>query len=196
VETEPLSELIPLCLERGVGITIMKPVATGLLPARLALRWLLSQSISSAVPGTTTLEELEENASVGDLVDPTLTEEELAEVEVLREGLEHVRCRICAECQPCPQDIPIGSLLGTDELFDHYRNMGTERFKAFSWSRETIDEDLLRRREMISAVESCTRCGQCEGLCPHGLPVIEMLQAMLPGMQEMISIYRGLLAGR
>ena len=37
VEREPLDELIPLCLEKGVGITIMKPLETGLLPARLAL---------------------------------------------------------------------------------------------------------------------------------------------------------------
>jgi len=37
LETEPLAELIPLCLGRCVGVTIMKPVATGLLPAHLAL---------------------------------------------------------------------------------------------------------------------------------------------------------------
>ncbi len=189
VETDPLDELIPLCLDRGVGVTIMKPVATGLLPARLALRWLLNQPIASAVPGTTTLEELEQNASVGHLLDPTLTPEEQVEVEALREGLEHVRCRICGECEPCPQGISIGALLGTDVIYDHYRNMGAERFSTFSWSRATIDEDLVRREETISAIESCIRCGECEAQCPHGLPVMEMLQGMLPGIQEMITIY-------
>jgi len=52
VERDPLAELIPLCQARGVGVTIMKPVATGLLPATLALKWLLNQPIASAVPGT------------------------------------------------------------------------------------------------------------------------------------------------
>jgi predicted aldo/keto reductase-like oxidoreductase len=194
VETEPLDSLIPMCLDRGVGITIMKPVATGLLPAHLALQWLLNQPIASAVPGTTTLEELEENASVGHILDPTLTPQEQAEVKALREALEHVRCRLCGKCAPCPQDIPIGDLLGTDVLYDHYRNMGAERFRAFSWSRGIMDEDLRRRGEMISAIESCTRCGECEARCPHGLPTMEMLQGMVPGMQEMIAMYRGLLA--
>jgi predicted aldo/keto reductase-like oxidoreductase len=192
VETEPLGGLIPLCLDQGVGITIMKPLATGLLPAHLALKWLLNQPIASAVPGTTTLEELEENASVGHMLDLTLTPEEQAEVEALREGLEHVRCRICGECEPCPQDISIGALLGTDVIYDHYRNMAIERFSTFSWSRAIIDEDLLRREESISAIESCTRCGECEARCPHGLPIIEMLQGMVPGMQKMIAIYHGL----
>jgi predicted aldo/keto reductase-like oxidoreductase len=195
VETEPLAELIPLCLDRGVGITIMKPVATGLLPARLALKWLLSQPIASVVPGITTLEELEENASVGQTLDPTLTPQEQAEVEALRERLDHVRCRLCGECKPCPQDIPIGDLLGTEVLYDHYRNMGAECFRAFSWSRAITVEDLLRREEMIAAIESCTRCGECEARCPHGLPITEMLQGMVPGMQEMISIYHELLDG-
>jgi len=194
VETDPLDELIPLCLDRGVGITIMKPVATGLLPARLALKWLLTQPIASAVPGTTTLEELEQNASVGQLLDPTLTPEEQAEVEELREKLKHVRCRICGECEPCPQDISIGALLGTDVIYDHYRNMGAECFSTFSWSRAIIDEDLQRREESISAIESCTRCGQCEARCPHGLPIMEMLPRMVPGMREMMAIYHERLA--
>ena len=51
VEREPLAELIPLAIEKNVGVTIMKPVATGLLPAPLALKWLMNQDIAVAVPG-------------------------------------------------------------------------------------------------------------------------------------------------
>jgi aryl-alcohol dehydrogenase-like predicted oxidoreductase len=58
VEREPLDQLIPMCQQKGVGITIMKPVATGLLPARLALKWLLTQSVATVVPGMTTIAEL------------------------------------------------------------------------------------------------------------------------------------------
>lgn len=53
-EREPLEQLLPLCAERGTGVTVMKPVATGLLPSALALKWLLNQPIATAVPGAAT----------------------------------------------------------------------------------------------------------------------------------------------
>ena len=84
VEREPLDELIPLCQQKGVGVTIMKPLATGLLPAPLALKWLATQPIATAVPGCTTLEEVEQNAAVGALPDFTLTAEEEAQAHEWR----------------------------------------------------------------------------------------------------------------
>jgi len=192
VEREPLAELIPLCLARGVGITIMKPVATGLLPAQLALKWLLNQPIASAVPGATTLEELEEDALVGGLDHLTLTSEEKSQVEQLRERLEHVRCRVCGECEPCPEDIPIGGLLGTDVMYDHYRTMGPEAFRSFSWSQVAVERDLKGREQLIAAIQSCTRCGLCEERCPYGLPVTRMLEDVVAPMQDMLTIWRQL----
>jgi len=50
VEREPLQKLIPVCQEKGVGVTIMKPLATGVLPATLALKWLVNQPIATCVP--------------------------------------------------------------------------------------------------------------------------------------------------
>jgi len=110
VNRAPLNELIPMCLEKGVGITIMKPVATGLLPAPLALKWLLNQPISVAVPGATTVEEAEENSLVALSGDFTLTAEEEKQVAESREALEHVRCRVCKLCHPCPNHINIGGI--------------------------------------------------------------------------------------
>jgi len=192
VEREPLAELIPLCLARGVGVTIMKPVATGLLPARLALKWLLNQPIASAVPGATTLEELEEDALVGHLADLTLTPEEKSQVAELRERLEQVRCRICRECEPCPEEIPIGVTLGTDVMYDHYRTMGSEAFRSFSWSQAAMERDLKRREQLVAAIQSCTRCELCEERCPYGLPIMEMLEDVVAPMQDMLNIWRQL----
>jgi predicted aldo/keto reductase-like oxidoreductase len=146
VERQPLEALIPECRARGVGVTIMKPLATGLLPAPLALKWLANQPIHTAVPGTTTLEELEENAAVGALERFALTGDEAREVMALHESLEHVRCRVCSACQPaCPQGIRIGTILGTDVMYDHYRTMGAEAFAAYAWSREALARDLPER---------------------------------------------------
>ena len=191
VEREPLDRLIPLCHERGVGVTIMKPLATGLLPAPLALKWLLNQSVASVVPGTTTLAELEENTAVG-RQSLALTPKERFTTQEIREKLEHVRCRICGLCHPCPQEIPIAVTLGTDVAYDHYRTMGPEAFRAFPWSRERIEREMETRPKKIAAIESCTRCGICEERCPYGLPVMDMLASMLPGMRDMVRIYEEL----
>lgn len=192
VEREPLAALIPLCQEKGIGVTIMKPLATGLLPAPPALKWLLNQPIATAVPGATTLEELQENAMVAQ-GDYALSETERAEAETLRHSLEHVRCRICGRCEPCPQGVSIGATLGTDVMYDHYRTMGPAQFRRFPWSRPRIEYDMAEREKQIRLIESCTHCGICETRCPYGLPVMDMLPQMLPAMADMMAFYRELL---
>jgi predicted aldo/keto reductase-like oxidoreductase len=67
--------------------------------------------MSEGRPGATTVEEIEEDASVGHLGDFTLSAEEKADVDLLARDLEHVRCRICGECEPCPARALRGSLL-------------------------------------------------------------------------------------
>ncbi len=189
VEREPLDHLIPICLERGIGISIMKPVATGLLPPALALKWLLNQPMATAVPGATTVEEVEENSLIGYMEDPTLTKMELKEAARFVDKLEHVRCRICNACEPCPVGIPIGTTLGTDVIYDHYRTMGQAAFTAFPWPLERIKEDSEKRCELIKQIETCNGCGLCEERCPYDLPVSSMLKAMVPSMSDILRIW-------
>ena len=189
VEREPLAELTPLCAQKDVGVTIMKPVATGLLPAALALKWLANQPIACAVPGCTTAEEVEENAAVGALDDISLTPGEESQVREWAERLEHVRCRICRVCEPCPVGIPIATILGTDAIYDHYRTMGPEVFAAFPWRRQHVPEYLEQRREVVRQIEACTECEICQLRCPARLPIIDMLRATIPAMKDMLSIW-------
>jgi len=189
VEREPLDELIPLCLKKGVGITIMKPLALGLLPASLSLKWLLNQPIATAVPGATTVEEVEENSLVGHLEDVTLIHEEEKQVSKYTKKLEHIRCRICRICEPCPVGIPIGDTLGTDVIYDHYRTMGPEAFTDFPWSSEKVREHREQRLELIRQIESCDSCGLCQERCPYELPVTRMLKERLPVMKEILRIW-------
>jgi predicted aldo/keto reductase-like oxidoreductase len=189
VEREPLDHLIPICLERGIGISIMKPLATGLLPSTLALKWLLNRPIATAVPGATTVDEVEENSLIGHMEDPALTSTELEEVTRLTSKLEHGRCRICGACEPCPFGIPIGLTLGTDVMYDHYRSMGQAAFALFPWSPERVKEDSDTRYAVIGQIESCDNCGLCDKRCPYGLPVSSMLKAMVPSMKDMLRIW-------
>ena len=189
VEREPLDHLIPICLERGIGISIMKPVATGLLPPALALKWLLNQPMATAVPGATTVEEVEENSLIGCMEDSTLTKLELKEVARLTDKLEHVRCRICSACEPCPVGISIGSSLGTHVMYNHYRTMGRAAFADFPWSQERVKKDSEQRCRLVGQIEACDGCGLCEERCPYDLPVSSMLKAMVPSMSDMLMIW-------
>ncbi|MEM2921425.1 MAG: aldo/keto reductase [Candidatus Bathyarchaeia archaeon] len=194
VEREPLQELIPICKQKGVGITIMKPVATGLLPTEIALKWLLNQPVDTVVPGATTIEEVEADVQVGQLADIALKPEEQRRVDQIAKILDNVRCRLCAECEPCPKQIPIAATLGTDVMYDHYRNMGPRAFQEFPWSTERVKEELEKRRVRISLIKSCNQCGECERRCPYKLPIIGMLHDMIEPMEDMLRIWQELLA--
>jgi predicted aldo/keto reductase-like oxidoreductase len=193
VEREPLKELIPLCNSRGIAVTIMKPLATGLLPASLALKWLINQPISTVVPGVTTLEEAEEDFMLNHMQDISLTTEEKRQVDQLAESLDHVRCRICAECEPCPKKIPIANLLGSDVIFDHYRTMGPQTFEQFPWSRERMSNSIAKIEEEVSQIRSCDGCGMCEERCPHGLQIVTMLRNMVEPKEDILRIFNRLL---
>jgi predicted aldo/keto reductase-like oxidoreductase len=192
VEREPLSELIPLAIEKNVGITIMKPVATGLLPAPLALKWLMNQPIAVAVPGATTVAEIEQNVSIGQLDDYTLTSQEEAEVAKWALDLATDRCRICMECLPCPSNIEIPGTLGTDVLYNHYRSMGPAQFGEFPWEQSRVEGERERREDLIEKISdhaACDSCMQCEARCPYDLPIVSMLRTMVPNMQNMLDIW-------
>lgn len=196
VERTPLEALIPLCRERGVGVTIMKPVATGLVPAPLALKWLINQPIACAVPGCTTIEEVEENMPVGSLDDPSLTPAEAEQVEEWRQNMAQVRCTVCGICEPCPVGIPIGASLGTDVFMSHYLTMGREQFATFPWRPGRVRGDAEQRRVTVSQIEACNECELCEFRCPSRLPVVDMLREKLPHNRDMLEIWeaRGLIA--
>jgi aryl-alcohol dehydrogenase-like predicted oxidoreductase len=195
VEREALDELVPLCRKRGVAVTVMKPLATGLLPAPLALKWLLnaaSPAIDCVVPGATTIEEAEGNALVG-RADIELSAQERAQVRALQVEWAHKRSRICHRCEPCPAGIPIAMTLGTDVMYDHYRTMGLDAFRAFPWSKAAVEQDIASRTEVVAAIESCANCGDCERKCPYGLPIVEMLRSQLGEMREMMGVYEEVL---
>ena len=188
VESEPL-ELLPLCQRKGVGVTVMKPVATGLIPSKLALKWLLNQPIATAVPGATTLAELEENSQVGYLGDLTLTPEEEAEVQRLVMQLARVRCRSCALCEPCPTKMWLSGVLGSDVVGNYYRNMSPEAFRRYPWSAESLTGGVKDRQTLLQALRACDHCGECERKCPYGLPVISMLEELIAPAEEMVRIW-------
>jgi predicted aldo/keto reductase-like oxidoreductase len=69
-------------------------------------------------------------------------------------------CRRCEYCQPCPQEIPISTVMN---LRSFWKRFPAERF--FSG----------RFPQTVETAKTCLECGECEERCPYHLPIREML---------------------
>ena len=190
VRREGLQKLIPVCQQHDVGIVIMKPVDAGLAPAEVALPWLANQPIHTMVPGVSSMEHLEADFQALNRASLALTPAEEAEVERCRQELEHRSCRICDRtggltgdlpcCQPvCEAGIPLDHLLYHDVFHNEFKTLGLERLLEFplaGWVRGRMESAFARR---LAQIQSCTHCGKCEAACPHGLPIMQMLDDMV-----------------
>jgi len=189
---DPLDELIPLCVERNVGVTVMKGLSKGRLPVALALKWLLAQPVHSVVPGAVSLDEIEESAAVGN-GDLPLTDEERESAEAVAAEVAGECCDICGRCLPCPAEIGIPGVLGTDGRLFTYRAHGLDGYRDYRWSSDYVAEDLESRERTVAAIEACNDCGECEARCPRHLPVVDLLRASLPVHRGIIATYREVL---
>jgi len=181
VRREALETLIPVAQAHDVGLAVMKPLSVGKLPAEIGLRWLANQPIHTMAPGMSSLEHLALDVAAVERQPLALSAAEQAEVERCRQALDRQTCRICeGVCQAvCEQGMQIDWMIHHDVLYEHYRNLGLEAFLASSltdWVRGGIEAHFARR---LAAVQACTRCGLCEKRCPHGLPILDMLEQML-----------------
>jgi hypothetical protein len=176
--TKPAETLLPLCKKLNVGTIIMKPFGGGAFSnANTALKYVLSNpDCDLVIPGMMRVAEVEENYSVW-MGDHAFTDEERRLIERDRERLGDQFCRSCNYCQPCPQGIPISTILRTESQV--LRRMG--------WSERRVEEV----KEAKEKLETCIHCGECESRCPYNLPIQELLpNAMqsLWGLMESRSI--------
>ncbi len=95
-----------------------------------------------------------------------LTEAEEREIQRLREELAGTRfCQRCDYCQPCIEEIPISTVLSSQDL---------------------PPEELFSRMvsEAMGKAASCNECGGCEERCPFHLPIREMISEQVKWYQE------------
>ena len=135
----------------------------------------------------TKLEEVEEDCSIGNMEDVSLSKEE-HKVNQMIQRYNNIRCRMCEKCEPCPQGIPISNILGIDSMFIHYRVMGRNGFSQFPWSRSRINDQIDSLKDTISKLKSCTKCGVCEERCPYDLEVVRRVQKAIRESEDMLEI--------
>lgn len=156
------ADLINRCKEKNIGFIDMKPLAGGAIEnASLALRYIYSNpAVTVVIPGMAEVKELEQNIAA--CIDPSpLSEEELSQIQAVRDQLGSNFCRRCNYCQPCTVGINISGVF----LFAGY----LERYDLGDWAKD-------RYSAMSVKASACIGCGVCETRCPYELPIRDMLK--------------------
>lgn len=161
IETGALKELFPLAKSLDVGRIVMKPLGGGQVRSTdLALRFILEQDISVAIPGMDKLEQVEQNLKAAKEFKP-LTEEERAILKAEAEAIGPNFCRRCGYCMPCAAGIDIPQVF----IFHlQYTSYG-------------LKDAIPKRYAGLKAKASdCIECGACEKRCPYDLPIRERMK--------------------
>lgn len=168
--------ILPLAREHDVGVIAMKPLAGGFLanpPPELvkragisinvetALKFVLSNdSVSTAIPGMMRIEEVKENAKIGESFTYMSDEEKKMIVEAMK-SISMEFCRGCGYCMPCPQGVRIPVIL---RQLNYYKNYGLTEWAKWRYKMVEVKAD------------ACVECRQCVEKCPYGLNIPEMLK--------------------
>ncbi|NLO47776.1 MAG: aldo/keto reductase [Clostridiales bacterium] len=161
--------LYTLCAQRGVGITVMKPLGGGKLiskehtpfPAPMTvaqcLHYALTRpAVSSVLPGCKTGAEVFDAVSC---LDASMEERDYAPLlGTLRNDFAG-NCVYCGHCQPCPAEIDIATI-------NKYLDIARLDEKNVPPSVRSHYNGLIRKGE------DCVECKSCETRCPFGVKVI------------------------
>ena len=181
-------KLYEILHERNIPIIVMEPVKGGTLaspvpeiiglfnaerPGASAASWALR--FVGSLPGVMTiLSGMSNDAQMTDNISTFTDFEPLSEKE--KEVIEKAKdimlgkptigctsCRYC--CDGCPQGIKIPDVFSLVNAVRVYGN---------DWRAKNFYNSHIAP---VSRAGDCIACGQCEGVCPQHLPIIELLKA-------------------
>lgn len=171
----------------GVPFTVMEPVKGGILanPPRVvrevfdaadnglsypswAIRFAASlPGVLTVLSGMSNVEQVRDNVSYMRNFQPLTAEEQaiVARATEVLDSVDQIKCTACHYCcDGCPMQIPIP---------DYFAAMN--RKLVF----EAEDDARMRYARALKnsgvGADECIGCGQCEGACPQGLPIIDLL---------------------
>ncbi|MBM4328367.1 MAG: hypothetical protein FJ118_14530 [Deltaproteobacteria bacterium] len=168
-----LKEAIALAAKAGIGVVAMKTQAGGykahnmggLSPHQAALKYvLMDQNVSTAIPGVTTIEQIEECVSVMG------TEFSRKDSRALQQYDSYLQGRICTMCGGCEGECPYGvnhtDFMRAAMYYDGYEN-------------KNLAEEALREGGLLQAAKRCSECSSCSIVCGRGVDVraqVELLK--------------------
>lgn len=180
-----LMNAIKNAADRGVGVVAMKTQVGGRrMPnqeslktysnstiATAALKWVLrNENITTAIPGFTTYEHIQEDFSVASGLEYTEEEQKLLADNEVKVGMGFCRqCQVCIDS--CPRNVEIPTLMRTHMYAAQYSN--------FHHARATLEE--VPKEYGLAA---CGSCDRCVAKCAHSVDIhgrIEELKLMYLG---------------
>ncbi len=177
-------ELLPLALEKKVGIVGMKAVGDGFLwrSAEQAFRYAWSLPIHVMAAGMNTMAMLGQDLAYAESFTP-MSEEEKERWYFEAPELGTYVCRMCDKCLPCPEDIDIPRIFELEGWYDRQMIDGIVRDPGDYLMRRTLsawfqNEERARAAyaELPVKADACTDCGECEPRCPYHLPIVDKLR--------------------
>jgi predicted aldo/keto reductase-like oxidoreductase len=163
--SKDLKEAVALAAKSGIGVVAMKTQAggyrkgriEGLSPHQAALKYvLMDQNVSAAVPGVTTIEEIEECAAV---MGTSFSKRNLGELKQYQSFLEGRICTMCGGCSGgCPYGVSHTDLLRVVMYHDGYEN-------------DNLAREALGERETLQNLQRCSECSSCSVICRRGLDI-------------------------
>lgn len=180
-------KLYEILSSRNIPIVVMEPIKGGSLAqlkpeledkfkalrpdasiASWALRYVGSlPGVMTLLSGMSLLEQMEDNVKTFTNFE-ALSEEEKKTVEEVVEVMKktpQIGCTACSYCTDgCPMNIGIPNT---------FRIINAINMYGKSERTDKMIENMLKKK---AGPADCIQCGQCEGVCPQHLPIIELLQ--------------------
>ena len=137
-----------------------------------AIRFVASlPGVMVVLSGMSNVAQMEDNLSYMEEFQP-LTEEEKAlcfQAAEIINGQIAISCTGCSYCtEGCPQHIAI------PQYFSLYNEDMREDLAEKGWTVNYTNYEILNGK--FGKASDCIGCGQCEGVCPQHLPIIENLK--------------------
>ena len=180
--------LYEILRERNIPIIVMEPVKGGRL-ARLteaqeamlkavrpdssvaswALRFVASlPGVATILSGMSNPGQMADNLATFTSFEP-LTDAEKAVVEEVRRSIMSVEQIGCTACRYCTDGCPMSIAIP-----DVFRAVNTMKLYKDEFRPKAFYSGLLSQGH--GRAGDCIACGQCEGVCPQHLPIIELMQ--------------------
>ena len=156
----------------GIGVVAMKTQAGGykandmggLNPHQAALKYvLMDHHVSVAIPGVTTIEQIEECVAV---MGTALSKKD---VDSLRKYQSHLQGRICTMCGgcigACPHGVPHTDFLRVVMYRDGYKD-------------DNLAKEVLHKGDALQKIKQCCACSSCAVICRRGLDIHSQIKAV------------------